>query len=100
MTGVPAPGLREVAEVWWDVEADPLVTWRDDGATFVLVAPDSDHELALARFEHPVADPAAIADVLAAGLASCDFPPTGDGAAPGRVVATLRAANRPERPVG
>lgn len=99
MTPVPAPGLREVAEIWWDVEADPQVVTRDGGATFLLVVAGSDEELVLARFAAPVADPVAMAGVLAEGLAACDFPPTGAGAAPGRVAATLRAANRPERPV-
>ena len=100
MTPVPAPGLREVAEIWWEVEADPQVVTRDEGATFLLVAPGTDEELVLARFATPVEDPAAIAGVLAEGLAACDFPPTGDGAASGRVAATLRAANRSERPIG
>lgn len=94
--GVPAPGLREVAAIWWDVDADPLVRWRDAGATFVLVDPAGRHELRLATFAAPVPDPAAMAGVLAEGLAACDFPPTGDGAAPGRVAATLRAAGRTE----
>lgn len=100
MTLVPAPGLREVAEIWWDLESDPQVVTRDGGATFLLVDPDGRHELTLARFDPAVADPVAVAEVLANGLASCDFPPTGDGAAHGRVVATLRAASRPERPIG
>ncbi len=95
---VPAPGLREVAEVWWDIDADPLVRWRGGGTTFVLTDPDGERELRLAAFAVPVSDPAAMAAVLAEGLAACDFPPTGDGAAVGRVAATLRAAGRPERP--
>lgn len=94
--GVSAPALREVAQVWWDVEADPVVRWRDRGATFVLTDVAQDHELSLAAFATPVADPAVLAAVLAEGLAACDFPPTGDGAAPGRVAATLRAAGRSE----
>lgn len=95
--GVPAPGLREVAEVWWDVEADPVVRWRDGGRVFVLTDPVGHHELHLASFGAPVDDPTVLATVLAEGLASCDFPPTGDGAAAGRVAATLRAAGRGER---
>lgn len=100
MTPVPAPGLREVAEIWWDVETDPQVVTRDGGATFLLVAAGTHEELVLARFATPVREPSVIAAVLAEGLAACDFPPTGTGAAPGRVAATLRAANRSERPVG
>ncbi len=100
MTGaVPAPGLREVAAVWWDLDVDPVVRWRAGGTTFVLTDPDGSRELRLAVFPAPVADPAAVALVLAEGLAACDFPPTGDGAAPGRVAATLRAAGRDERAV-
>lgn len=100
MTGaVVAPGLREVAQVWWDVEADPVIRWRDGGATFVLTDPAGTEELHLVTFPAPVADPAVLAGVLAAGLAACDFPPTGDGAAPGRVRATLRVAGRSERAV-
>jgi hypothetical protein len=93
---VAAPALREVAEIWWDVEADPVVRWRDDGTTFVLTDPAGAHELHLATFASPVDDPAGMAAVLAEGLAACDFPPTGDGAARGRVTATLRAAGRTE----
>ncbi|MBW3621429.1 MAG: hypothetical protein KY461_14385 [Actinobacteria bacterium] len=96
---LPAAALREVATIWWDVERDPDVTWTD-GATFELVDPEGDGRLVLARFGAPVADPRAVAAVLAEGLAACDFPPTGDGASPARVAATLRAAGRPERPVG
>lgn len=97
--GVAAPGLREVAQVWWDVEADPVVRWRADGRVFVLTDPGEQHELHLAAFAAPVADPVALAAVLAEGLAACDFPPTGDRAAPGRVAATLRAARRDEQVV-
>lgn len=98
---VPAPGLEEVARIWWDVDVTPVVRWRDDGATYVLVDPDvSDRELLLASFDHPVADPAGLADVLAEGLAACDFPPTEDRASVPRVAATLAAAGRDERPVG
>lgn len=94
---VPAPGLREVAAVWWDAEVDPVVRWQDRGATFVLTDAAGEHELTLATFVAPVADPAVLAAVLAEGLAPCDFPPTGRGAAPGRVAATLRVAGRSER---
>jgi hypothetical protein len=98
---VPSPGLREVAQVWWDVERDPAVTWTPDDTTFVLVDPlapdDPDRRLLLAVLAAPAADPHGLAVALAEGLASCDFPPTGDGAAVGRVRATLVAARRPER---
>ena len=89
---VPAPALREVAQVWWDSEHDPLVRWRDGRRTFVLVDADGDHELELARLTQPAEDPIAVALALATGLAACDFPPTGERAAPGRVRATLHAA--------
>lgn len=96
--GVDAPGLREVAQVWWDLDEDPVVTWRDAGRRFVLVDAAGDHELVLARFADPPGDPAGMAAVLAEGLAACDFPPTGNGASVARVAATLRAAGRGERP--
>lgn len=96
---VPAPELREVAQIWWDVDVAPEVRWRDGGRVFVLTAEAVPDELLLARFDPPPTDPAGVAAVFAGGLAACDFPPTGERAAPGRVVATLRAAGRPERPV-
>ena len=97
---VPAPGLAEVAETWWDVEVVPNVRWRDHGRTFVLADPTTDgRELLLARFAQPVEDPAALAAVLAGHLAACDFPPTEDRASVGRVAATLAAVGRDERPV-
>lgn len=92
---VPAPGLREVAAVWWDRDEDPVVRWDRAGRRFVLTVPGGD-ELLLARVAG-TADPVGLATTLAGGLAACDFPPTGDGAAPGRVRATLAAAGRDER---
>ena len=95
--GVPAPGLAEVAGVWWDVERVPHVRWRAGGTTYVLVDPAGEgDELHLARLSTPPDDPAAFARVLAEGLAACDFPPSDTRAAPGRVAATLRAAGRTE----
>ena len=95
----PAPGLREVAETWWDVDRDPVVVWTDDARGFVLVDPaEPTNRLPLVRFDRGVEDPEALAADLADGLAACDFPPTEDGASPARVAATLRAAGRPERP--
>lgn len=94
-----APGLREVAETWWDVDRDPAVAWDDDGRRFTLVDPgDPVHELELARFGTPVADPDAVAAALAEGLAACDFPPTEDRASVPRVAATLRVAGIRDRP--
>ncbi len=91
---IPAPALREVAEIWWDVDAVPVVRWDASGRRFTLADPGGGHEpLVLLELEDPAADPEHVAHVLAEGLAACDFPPTGDGAAPGRVRATLRAAN-------
>ena len=90
---VPAPGLREVAQTWWDVDVDPLVTWDAAALRFTLVDPtDATRRLRLLELAEPADDPRGLATVLAEGLAACDFPPTGDGAAPGRVRATLRAA--------
>lgn len=89
-----APELHEVALTWWDVDVVPVVTWDEPGTRFVLADPTdgADHHLELLELAEPPADPRGVAAVLAEGLAACDFPPTGDGAAPGRVRATLRAA--------
>lgn len=96
---VPAPGLREVAQVWWDHDVVPVVRWRRGGRLHVLVDPARpDNEIVLARFDPAPADPVAVARVLAEGLAACDFPPTDDGASVPRVAATLAAAGRWERP--
>lgn len=90
---VPAPGLLEVAQTWWDVDAVPVVTWDAAGTTFELVdATDGTRRLQLLRLAEPAPDPAALAATLAEGLAACDFPPTGRRASPSRVRATLRAA--------
>jgi hypothetical protein len=90
---VPAPGLRETAEIWWDSAADPAVTWDAAGREFRLVdGADAANALLLLRAPAPAAEPERIARVLADGLAACDFPPTGDGASPARVAATLRVA--------
>lgn len=95
--GVPAPALEEVAQVWWDVEREPVVCWDDEGRRFVLVDPgDPGNVLVLADLAAPADDPAAVAAVLAEGLAACDFPPSGERAAERRVAATLRAAGRSE----
>ncbi len=96
---VPAPELLEVAQTWWDVERVPVVTWDEAGRSFWLVDPQDDaNRLALVELAEPSPDPAGLAACLAEGLAACDFPPTEERAAPGRVAATLRVANRPERP--
>lgn len=90
---VPAPGLRETAEVWWDAAEDPLVCWDDAGRTFVLRDPADDASvLVLWTAPEPVADPHRLATALAEGLAACDFPPTGHRADPARTAAALRAA--------
>lgn len=94
-----APGLREVAETWWDVDRDPAVAYDDDRRRFMLIDPeDPGHELELARFATPVDDPDAVAAALAEGLAACDFPPTEDRASVPRVTATLRVAGIRDRP--
>jgi hypothetical protein len=94
MARVPAPELLETAQIWWDAEAAPLVVHDDAGALFELVdGADDGNRLVLWRPEEPVGAAApAVATALAEGLAACDFPPTGDGASPHRVAATLRVA--------
>jgi hypothetical protein len=89
---VPAPALRETAEIWWDSDSDPLVEWDAAGRVFTLVdAADERNRLALWR--HHGGEPAyLVGRVLAEHLAACDFPPTGEGASPGHVRAALRAA--------
>jgi hypothetical protein len=90
---VPAPGLRETADIWFDTGRDPDVVWDPAGRRFELVDPgDPRHRLALFTAPAPVADPARVARALAEGLAACDFPPTGDGASPRHVARTLRGA--------
>lgn len=92
---VPAPELREVAQTWWDRDVDPVVVWDVAATTFTLADPDDPggpHRLHLLQLATPADDPTEVAAVLAEGLAACDFPPTGDRAAPGRVQATLRVA--------
>lgn len=90
---VPAPELEEVARTWWDADVVPVVTWDREGRAFDLVHPAAPQDrLELLRLPAPAADPGAVARVLAEGLAACDFPPTGEAAAPGRVRATLEAA--------
>lgn len=90
---VPAPGLRETADIWFDTGADPVVTWDPTGVRFLLQdGSGSGEELELLRCEHPVADPERIATILAHGLAACDFPPTASAASPRHVAAALRAA--------
>lgn len=90
---VPAPDLVEVAQIWWDRDVVPVVAWDEDGTAYALVDPDEPaHRLALLALQEPPDDPRAVARVLAEGLASCDFPPTGEQASPTRVRATLRAA--------
>lgn len=91
---VPAPGLLEVAQTWWDVDRVPVVTWSADGTVYDLVDPvEPDRRLRLLRLASPPHEPPRrVAEVLADGLAACDFPPTGEEASPNRVAATLKAA--------
>ena len=100
---VPAPGLRETADIWWDTGHDPVVVWDPSGTRFHLADPgggrpwlellDLRPAAASAAGGSPPAGPGAeeIARTLAAGLAACDFPPTGSGVPPGRARATLAA---------
>lgn len=91
---VPAPELLEVAQTWWDVDRVPVVAWSADGTVYDLVDPgDPDRRLRLLRLAStPHEPPRRVAEVLAEGLAACDFPPTGEEASPNRVAATLKAA--------
>lgn len=90
---IPAPQLRETADIWFDTGHDPLVVWDRDGRCFELVDGHDDRQrLHLLTLPDPAVDPRHLATVLAEGLAACDFPPTGDGADPGHVGAALRAA--------
>jgi hypothetical protein len=90
---VPAPGLRETADIWFDTGRDPVVTWDASGRRFELCDPvDGEPRLGLLITRRPVTDPARIAHVLAEGLAACDFPPTAEGASRRHVLAALRSA--------
>ena len=97
---VPAPGLVEVAQIWWDVERVPIVVWDPEGCVFHLVDPaEPGARLLLARFAGGVTDPHEVAEALAQGLAACDFPPNGDGVVPDRAKRTLQAAGVHELPI-
>ena len=88
----PAPQLRETADIWFDTDRDPVIVWDLRGRRFHLQDPvDGALRLHLVTYPEGVADPAALAAVLAEGLAACDFPPTGDGASARHVAAALRA---------
>jgi hypothetical protein len=90
---VPAPGLRETADIWFDTGRDPVVAWDASGRRFDLVDPDPGGErLTLYVAPTPARAPEQVARVLATGLAACDFPPTADRASPTHVAAALRAA--------
>jgi hypothetical protein len=90
---VPAPGLMETAEIWWDAEVAPVIEWDRSGQEFTLLdASDPGNRLLLWRAASPVHDPGAVAAALAEGLAACDFPPTGEGVSPQRAAVTLRVA--------
>ncbi|MFT4744719.1 MAG: hypothetical protein ACI9AD_000565 [Nitriliruptoraceae bacterium] len=89
---VPAPGLVEVAGAWWDVDREPVVAWSQDACTFWLHdVIDETLTLELVTLGVPSPDPRRVAQILAEGLAGCDFPPTGDGADPAIVARTLTA---------
>jgi hypothetical protein len=89
---LPAPQLRETADIWFDTGRDPELVWDREGRRFDLVDPVTDERLSLYVAPRAVADPAALAGALAEGLAACDFPPTGDGASATHVARALRAA--------
>ena len=90
---VAAPALRETARIWFDSEAEPVVAWDARATTFTLVEDGGRGPGVLTLLDRtdPVRDPRRVADVLAVGLAACDFPPNGDGASPRHVTAALRA---------
>ena len=89
---IPAPALRETADIWFDTGRDPVIVWDADARSFRLQDPrDTTCSLHLVTYPTGVRAPAELAAALAAGLAACDFPPTGDGAAPGHVASALRA---------
>ena len=89
---VPAPGLYEVAGAWWDVDREPVVAWSTDQRTFWLQdVLDETLRLSLVTLAAPASNTRHVAEILASGLAGCDFPPTGDGADPRIVTSTLRA---------
>ncbi len=89
---VPAPALRETADIWFDTGRDPVIVWDAAGRSFRLQDPeDASCALHLVSYPVGVSAPAELAAALAEGLAACDFPPTGDGADPGHVASALRA---------
>ncbi len=89
---LPAPALRETADIWFDTGRDPVIVWDAEGRRFRLQDPrDATCSLHLVTYPTGVRAPAELAAVLAEGLAACDFPPTGDGAAAGHVASALRA---------
>ena len=90
---VRAPELAETARIWFDSDAEPVVTWDADATRFLLVEDGGagPGQLLLLAQASTVRDPGRVARVLAEGLAACDFPPTGDGASPRHVTAALRA---------
>jgi len=93
---VPAPQLRETADIWFDTGRDPEVVWDAGGARFHLQDPaDATCSLHLVTYPGGAGDPRRVATALAEGLAACDFPPTAEGASPGHVAAALRAAGLP-----
>jgi hypothetical protein len=90
---VPAPGLTETARIWFDSDAEPTVAWDAQACRFTLVE-DGGHgpgALTLLERDEPAREPERVAQVLAVGLAACDFPPNGDGASPHHVSAALRS---------
>jgi hypothetical protein len=90
---VPAPGLRETADIWFDTGRDPVVVWDAPARRFELIdSQDDTQRLTLYEVDVPVAEPSRLARVLAEGLAACDFPPTEDRASPSHVARALRAA--------
>lgn len=91
---LPAPELRETADIWWDSGTDPVITWDASGRRYWLVdGAGGSPRLRLAVLRGPAPpDPEVVAAALRDGLAACDFPPTDPGVPDHRALATLRAA--------
>lgn len=91
---LPAPQLRETADIWWDSDTDPVIAWDASGHRFWLAdGADGLQRLTLCVLPGTATqDPLRIARALRDGLAACDFPPTEAGVSPQRARATLRVA--------